>query len=135
MQLSTIRDLLLVVMASSAYAARTGCTDGEVAVGTSQTCGIGSPRGGPSCNDVQAAIYANDCGIINRSDHEDPCAGGPGNPGVKWIHPGTVGCTAEGTPSLIQTEGGFFGNCRRVNSNCSPAPFIFQFASWYCPRL
>ncbi|KAL7952559.1 hypothetical protein V8C34DRAFT_318930 [Trichoderma compactum] len=116
MQLSIIRNLLLVVMTSSAYAARSGCNEGEVAVGTQQVCGIRSPRGGPSY-------------------HEDPCVGGPGNPGVKWIHPGTVGCTADGTPSLIQIEGGYFGNCRRVNSNCSPAPFIFQFASWCCPRL
>lgn len=135
MQFSAISDLLLLVLAATASAARTSCNEGEVAVGTQQICGLGSPKGGPSCGDIQATIYANGCNVINRSDHEDPCAGNPFSQGVKWIKPGSVSCTSDGTPSLIQTEGGFFGNCRRVGSVCSPSPFIFQFGDWCCPRL
>ncbi|KAL7949236.1 hypothetical protein V8C42DRAFT_350937 [Trichoderma barbatum] len=120
MQFSITRDLLLVIMASTAFPAITSCNEGEVAVGTQQLCGLGDPRGGPNCCDIR----------LRR-----PCAGGPGNRCVKWIHPGTVGCTADGTPSLIQTEGGFFGRRRKVISICSPSSFIFQFASWCCPSL
>ncbi|KAI6765492.1 hypothetical protein HG530_006562 [Fusarium avenaceum] len=57
-------------LATLSSALKTGCRDGEVAVGTWQTCGLGDPRGGPSCGDIHATIYANNCGMISYSRNE-----------------------------------------------------------------
>ncbi|KAF5611649.1 uncharacterized protein FSUBG_2086 [Fusarium subglutinans] len=62
--------LLPLGLATLSSALRTGCRDGEVAVGTWQTCTLGDPRGGPSCGDLHATIYANDCGMISYSRNE-----------------------------------------------------------------
>ncbi|KAF5563186.1 hypothetical protein FPHYL_5285 [Fusarium phyllophilum] len=62
--------LLPLTLAAFSSALRTGCRDGEVAVGTWQTCTLGDPRGGPSCGDLHATIYANDCGMISYSRNE-----------------------------------------------------------------
>ncbi|KAF5546561.1 hypothetical protein FMEXI_5584 [Fusarium mexicanum] len=117
-------------LATLSSALRTGCRDGEVAVGTWQTCTLGDPRGGPSCGDLHATIYANDCGMISYSRNEgDICdvdGGWPSGYGLRCDN---------NNPSIAYTTGGNFGNCYRKGTNCSPIPFTHYYASWCCSRL
>ncbi|KAF5531194.1 hypothetical protein FNAPI_13345 [Fusarium napiforme] len=122
--------LLPISLATFFSALRTGCRDGEVAVGTWQTCTLGDPRGGPSCGDLHATIYANDCGMISYSRNEgDICdvdGGWPSGYGLRCDN---------NNPSVVYTTGGNFGNCYHKGTNCSPIPFTHYYASWCCSRL
>ncbi|KAH7251015.1 hypothetical protein BKA59DRAFT_452253 [Fusarium tricinctum] len=117
-------------LATLSSALKTGCRDGEVAVGTWQTCGLGDPRGGPSCGDVHATIYANNCGMISYSRNEGSECEVDGG----W--PSGYGLACDNRkPSTVFTTGGNFGNCYQKASNCSPIPWTYYFASWCCSRL
>ncbi|KAM5517853.1 hypothetical protein FOXYSP1_08638 [Fusarium oxysporum f. sp. phaseoli] len=122
--------LLPLILAAFSSALRTGCRDGEVAVGTWQTCTLGSPSSGPSCSDLHATIYANDCGMISYSRKDgDICdvdGGWPSGYGLRCDN---------NNPSVVYTTGGNFGNCYRKGTNCSPIPFTHYYASWCCSRL
>ncbi|KAF5717674.1 hypothetical protein FMUND_5620 [Fusarium mundagurra] len=101
--------LLSLSLAAFSVALKTGCRDGEVAVGTWQTCTLGDPRGGPSCGDLHATIYANNCGMISYSRNEgDICdvdGGWPSGYGLRCDN---------NNPSVVYTTGGNFGNCYRL---------------------
>ncbi|KAK7421267.1 hypothetical protein QQZ08_010044 [Neonectria magnoliae] len=120
----------IAFVASTVSSLSTACKSGEVAVGTNQLCSIGNPNSGGSCGFVAPSIFANDCGLIASSGKSNQCdASG-------WNRGASIQChAADGTPWIVNTQGGRFGNCYKANSNCSAGPLQHWYASYCCSRI
>ena len=105
------------------------CNSGEVGVGTSQLCQIGTPESGDYCGGALGTIFANNCGYIDISWNTGYCDGG-------WNSGYGVSCYGDGAPDVVTTTGGDFGNCYVPgDQDCSAGPYQFNNVYYCCKRL
>lgn len=87
------------------------------------------------CSGVTGAIYANDCGIIAGQTSFN---GGPVC-NAQWSDGASVSCNGDGSPNVVHTQGGDFGNCVDAtqfgNTDCSVAAEGYYFVDYCCSPL
>lgn len=91
--------------------------EGHIALGTTQTCGIGNPTpNGLTNNDcgiLYAGIFGPGAESLSVNMDDNICTGEP------WTNEWVVGCDSEGRVTLVVHEDREYWTCEEVQGQCT----------------